>query len=246
MAVSAAATAATAELIEFDLEVCGGGREMAGADEVGRGCLAGPIVAAAVVFDYARFDSRALALLIPGLGDSKKLTAKARERLYPLIIRHASRFSIISCGSSTIDADGLQKTNQRILARSLESLAPCPEVALVDGHLPLKDCLLPHRALRRGDSKSACVAAASIIAKVTRDRLMVKLHERYPQYGFDRHVGYGSLSHREAIARHGYTPLHRRSFNVNLPGLVEETIPGNPGLMSADLGTNFAPDLGTG
>jgi ribonuclease HII len=84
----------------------------------------------------------------------------------------------------------------------------------------LPDCAVPHRPVIKGDSKSACIAAASILAKVTRDRLMMKLHERYPEYGFDGHVGYGSLGHRQAIALHGFTPLHRRSFNVTLPDMT--------------------------
>lgn len=214
------ATVAASALFEFDLDFCGA-REMAGADEVGRGCLAGPIVAAAVVFDYSRMAIDQLAPLLSGLGDSKKLTAKARERLFPLIIRHSSRFSIISCGNRTIDEEGLQKTNLRVLGRSLEALSPYPGLALVDGRQKLPDCGVPHQSIIKGDAKSACVAAASIIAKVTRDRLMQKLHERYPLYGFDGHVGYGSLAHREAIARHGYTSLHRRSFIVSLPDIGE-------------------------
>ncbi|MHB8793557.1 MAG: ribonuclease HII [Thermoleophilia bacterium] len=211
------ATVDTSALFEYDLEACGEGGVVAGADEVGRGCLAGPIVAAAVVFDYSLTKPEVFAPLLKGLGDSKKLTPRMRRYLFPLIIRHASRFTIISYSSRTIDRDGLQKTNLRVLTRSLEALEDWPAVALVDGHLRLPDCLVPHQAVTKGDSKSACIAAASILAKVTRDRLMVKLHDSYPEYGFDGHVGYGSLSHREAIALHGYSPLHRRSFNVTLP-----------------------------
>ncbi|MBI5869404.1 MAG: ribonuclease HII [Actinobacteria bacterium] len=214
------ATADTSALFEFDLESCGGDGDVAGADEVGRGCLAGPIVAAAVVFDYTLMKPEVISPLLSGLSDSKKLTPKVREQLFPLIIRHASRFTIISYSSRTIDRDGLQKTNLRVLARSLEALEHWPAVALVDGHLSLPECTVPHRPVKKGDSKSACIAAASILAKVTRDRLMMKLHERYPEYGFDGHVGYGSLSHREAIVQFGYSPLHRRSFNVSLPGTV--------------------------
>lgn len=212
------ATTDTSALFEFDLQACGGDGEVAGADEVGRGCLAGPIVAAAVVFDYTSRKPEAFLPLLEGLGDSKRLTPKLREHLFPLIIRQASRFTIISYSNRTIDRDGLQKTNLRVLARSLEALAHWPAVALVDGHLKLPDCAVPHRPVKKGDSKSACIAAASILAKVTRDRLMLKLHERYPEYGFNGHVGYGSRGHREAIALHGYSPLHRRSFKVTLPG----------------------------
>lgn len=236
--MAGAATADTSALFEFDLEARGGAAEIAGADEVGRGCLAGPIVAAAVIFDYSLMDPAEMAPLLSGLGDSKKLTAKARERLFPLIIRHASRFAIISSGSRTIDTDGLQKTNLRVLGRSLEALEPEPAVALVDGRLRLPDCAVPHQPVIKGDSKSACIAAASILAKVTRDRLMVKLHESYPEYGFDGHVGYGSLGHREAIARYGFTPLHRRSFNVTLPDIPVGALPeGTTTIIDADPGT---------
>ncbi|MHB8859179.1 MAG: ribonuclease HII [Thermoleophilia bacterium] len=217
MAATAAATASARRLFEFDLEI-GGRAELAGADEVGRGCLAGPIVAAAVVFDYDSTDIASLAPLLKGLGDSKKLTAAARERLFPLIIRHAARFSLVSFTNRTIDENGLHVTNLRALARSLQSLSPCPATALVDGRQQLEECPLPHLAIIKGDSKSASIAAASIVAKVFRDRLMCTMHERYPQYGFNGNAGYGSLAHRQAIVQHGFTPIHRLSFNVNLPG----------------------------
>lgn len=215
--MAAPATANTSALFKFDLEACGGHREIAGCDEVGRGCLAGPIVAAAVVFDYATFDLEKSGPLFSRLGDSKKLSPAAREKLYPVIIRHAARISITSYTSRTIDEKGLHKTNLRALARSLETLEPCPDTALVDGHLPLPGCSHAHTPVKKGDSKSACIAAASIIAKVTRDRLMHTIHQRYPQYGFDQHVGYSTLAHREAIARHGYCSIHRRSFRCELP-----------------------------
>ncbi len=219
--MAATETSPAAILFEYDLEMCGGAGEMAGADEVGRGCLAGPIVAAAVTLDYSRLDIETLAATLKGLGDSKKLTAVARKRLYPLILRNISRFSVISYSSRTIDECGLHKTNLRVLARSLESLEPCPKTALVDGRQQLPDCQVEHQAITKGDTKSACIAAASIVAKVIRDRLMLKLHEQYPEYGFSRHMGYGSLDHREAIAAHGYSPQHRRSFNVTLPRISE-------------------------
>jgi len=209
-------------MLEFDRAASGSG-ELAGADEVGRGCLAGPIVAAAVVFDYSRIDVDYLSPLLAGLGDSKKLAAKTRARLFPLIVREAARFTVISYSSRTIDRDGLHKTNLRALARSLEALEPCPEKALVDGRQQLPGCSLNHQAVIKGDSQSACIAAASIIAKEVRDRLMRHLHELYPEYGFDGHVGYGSVAHREAIARHGYSPIHRRSFKLTLPNLLADS-----------------------
>ena len=127
--MAASTSADTIALFAFDLEA-GGGGEVAGADEVGRGCLAGPIVAAAVVLDYSLLTVDELAPQLAGLGDSKKLTAKARERLYPLTIRQASRFAIVSAGNRTIDEQGLHITHLRILGRSRESLDSCPHVAL--------------------------------------------------------------------------------------------------------------------
>lgn len=210
------ATATAAGLFHFDMELCGRG-EAAGADEAGRGCLAGPLVAAAVVFNYSLLDSGRFARLGEKLNDSKQLTARAREELYPLVIQAASRVGIIVAGNRTIDRDGLHKTNLSALGRSLELVAPCAGMMLVDGRLPLPDCPLPHTPVTRGDAKSACVAAASVIAKVTRDRVMRRLHESYPEYGFDSHVGYATAAHKEAIAIHGFTPLHRLSFNITLP-----------------------------
>jgi len=214
-------TPRAAALFDFDRELCGAG-EIAGADEAGRGCLAGPLVVAAVVFDYSRRDPKTFAGLLPGLTDSKKLTAQAREKLYPLIARHASRFSIIVTGNRTIDERGLHKTNLRALGRSLAALDPRPEILLVDGRQELPAGSLPHRPIKGGDGRSACIAAASVIAKVTRDRLMHLLHPIYPQYGFEKHVGYATREHRAAIAQHGFCALHRRSFSMaSIPGADE-------------------------
>lgn len=200
-------------LFDFDLECCGP-QEIAGADEAGRGCLAGPLVVAAVVFDYSRREPSWYAQTLSRLADSKKLTASAREAIYPLICRHASRFSIVISTNRTIDTDGLHITNLRTLCKSVEALEPWPDVVVVDGRQQLPDCIVPHRSIKGGDAKSACIAAASVIAKVTRDRLMKRLHAFYPEYGFEKHVGYGTKEHREAIARHGLCDLHRRSFRI--------------------------------
>lgn len=200
-------------LFEYDRERCGFG-EIAGADEAGRGCLAGPLVAAAVVLDYSLWEPHRFAELLAGLTDSKQLTALARQRLYPLILRHASRLSIIVSGSRTIDEQGVQVTNLQALGQSLMAVAPLPAVMLVDGRLRLPSGPDVHEAVTGGDSKSACIAAASVIAKVTRDRLMRDLDEQYPDYGFARHMGYGTRDHRAAIAQHGLTPVHRRSFSM--------------------------------
>lgn len=209
-------TAAISSLFRYDRELCGGG-EAAGADEAGRGCLAGPLVAAAVVFDYSRFEAGRFARLTGTLNDSKKLSVRAREQLYPLVIQAASRVAIVLAGNHTIDRDGLHNTNLRVLGRCLELVAPCSGVMLVDGRQQLPWCSAPHTPLVKGDSISASVAAASVVAKVTRDRVMRRLHQAYPEYSFDSHVGYATVTHKEAIARHGLTPLHRRSFDITLP-----------------------------
>lgn len=205
--------AAISPLIEYDLGRCGGRGEVAGADEAGRGCLAGPLAAAAVVFDYRRLDARALGQLA-GLKDSKKLTPAARETLYPLILRHAARVALVLASARTIDGQGLHVTNLRALADSLAALAPCPEVVLVDGYaLPAGPA--GHEPLKKGDSLSAAVAAASIVAKVARDRVMRLAHLDLPDYGFDRHMGYATAEHIAVIAERGYSSFHRRSFRIN-------------------------------
>ncbi|MHB1391433.1 MAG: ribonuclease HII [Thermoleophilia bacterium] len=206
-------------LFEYDRERCGAA-PIAGADEAGRGCLAGPLVAAAVVLDYSAREPSQFAELLMGLTDSKKLTALSRQRLYPLIMRHASRLSIIVTGSRAIDEQGVQVVNMEALSQSLMAVAPLPAVLLVDGRLRLPSGPEGHEAVTGGDSKSACVAAASVIAKVTRDRLMHGMDEQYPDYGFAQHMGYGTRDHRAAIARNGLTPLHRRSFSMGpMPGI---------------------------
>lgn len=208
-------------MFEFDLELCGPG-EIAGADEAGRGCLAGPLVAAAVVFDYSSHKPAWYARILANLADSKQLSAGRREELFPLITRHAARYAIIVSGNRTIDAEGLHVTNLKSLCQSVESLAPWPDIVVVDGRQQLPQCTVPHVPVTGGDKKSACIAAASIIAKVARDRLMRSLHSFYPVYGFDRHVGYGTKEHRAAIARHGFCDLHRRSFKMGgQPGEME-------------------------
>ena len=181
-----------------------------GADEAGRGCLAGPIAAAAVCLDYAVLGEADLAAL-SGLDDSKRLTRPRREALYHEIVRLARQVVVVLFSPATIDRDGLHRCNLRGLARAIERLDPAPDVALVDG-FRLPECAREHRAVVGGDRLSAAVAAASIVAKVTRDRVMCGLHETYPMYGFDRHVGYATAVHQEAICEHGVCELHRLSF----------------------------------
>ena len=197
------------ERFAFDLNLAGPA-PVAGADEAGRGCLAGPLVTAAVCFDYSVLGAADFSAL-DVLHDSKRLTRARREGLYNEILRRARQVVVISCAPGTIDRDGLQRCNLRSLARALEAICPAPALALVDG-FALPRCSTPHRAVVGGDGLSAAIAAASVIAKVTRDRLMRRLHRGYPQYGFERHVGYATRAHLDAIAEHGVCELHRLSF----------------------------------
>jgi len=184
---------------------------VAGADEAGRGCLAGPLVAAAVLIDYERLsvsDRRALA----GLHDSKQMTPERRAELFPCVLSAAERVSVVVRCARGIDDRGLHVTNLEALSSALERLRPDPAtICLVDG-FALRRCTVPHRAVIEGDGTSAAIAAASVIAKVTRDRYMHEAAGDHPGWGFEEHVGYSTPEHREAIERLGISPLHRRSF----------------------------------
>jgi ribonuclease HII len=188
-----------------------GSRLVAGADEAGRGCLAGPLVAAAVLIDYetlSHADRRALA----GLHDSKQMKPERREELYPAVLRAAERVSVVVRCARGIDNRGLHVTNIEALSSALERLRPEERATcLVDG-FALRECTVPHRAVIEGDGTSAAIAAASVVAKVTRDRYMRRAADRHPGWGFEEHVGYSTPEHREAIERIGISPLHRRSF----------------------------------
>ena len=183
---------------------------MAGSDEAGRGSLAGPLVAAAVLFDHDSLtlsDRRSLA----GLHDSKQMTVEDREQLYPCVMRAAARVSVVARCVRGIDARGLHITNLEALAAALERVDPGDAVCLVDG-FRLGARGPAHRAVVDGDAQSAAIAAASVIAKVTRDRYMRRAAAVYPGWGFDENVGYSTPEHREAITQIGISALHRRSF----------------------------------
>ena len=180
---------------------------LAGVDEVGRGCLAGPMVAAAVVLDYARAPARPLR----GLTDSKALSAGARDEYHGRILLVARRVTLTVVSAGTIDRRGLHRSDLAALASCLELLDGDYDLALVDG-FDLKRPDLRAHCVVGGDWHSAAIAAASVVAKVTRDRLMHRLHDRHPEYGFGTHVGYATSEHRQALAAHGATALHRRSF----------------------------------
>jgi len=202
-------------LIAHDMGL--GGRFVAGADEAGRGCLAGPIIAAAVCLDTQRLGGDVRRDLA-GLDDSKRLTRRRRAGLVGAVMRHAAQVVVISASARSIDADGLHATNIRIMRDALARLDPPPDIALVDG-FELGPDAPPHRRVIKGDATSAAIAAASIIAKEARDRLMRgPAAAAYPGYGFEGHVGYITAAHTQAVRDLGPSPLHRRSFRSRAYG----------------------------
>jgi ribonuclease HII len=177
---------------------------LAGVDEAGRGPLAGPIVAAAVVFPAN--------VRIKGLADSKLLTPKKREELFLKIQKKALGIGIGQVGHELIDKINIGKANLLALKMAVENLPLIPHFILIDGERNRIDLAIAQRGINDGDKKCVSIAAASIIAKVTRDRLMLKLHEKYPGYGFDRHKGYATREHVCNLSRLGSCPVHRKSF----------------------------------
>jgi ribonuclease HII len=176
---------------------------IAGVDEAGRGPLAGPVVAAAVILDELK--------PIQGLADSKKLSAKRREKLFDEIRAKALCFSIAEASVEEIDTLNILQATMLAMKRAVEGLRLKPHKVLVDGNrLPSLDILA--EAIVQGDAKVPAISAASILAKVQRDRLCASMHQAHPQYGFDQHKGYGTPAHLDALAAHGASPWHRRSF----------------------------------
>ena len=176
---------------------------VAGVDEVGRGCLAGPVVAAAVVLDPDRYIARVC--------DSKTVTALERERLYEKITGGALSWFVAAAECDEIDRINIHQASLRAMQRAVLGLAPLPDFVLVDA-FRIPDLRMPQRAVEQGDTRCTAIAAASIVAKVTRDRIMLELHARDPRYGFDRHKGYATREHLDAVSRFGYSDVHRRSF----------------------------------
>jgi ribonuclease HII len=176
---------------------------VAGVDEVGRGCLAGPVVAAAVVLNPARY--------VPRICDSKTVTAIERTRLYERITRTAVAWGVAAAEPDEIDRINIHQASLRAMQRAVLALAPGPDFVLVDA-FRIPDLLMAQRAVVHGDARCTAIAAASIVAKVTRDGLMHELHTRDPRYGFDRHKGYATQEHLHAVAQFGYSDVHRRSF----------------------------------
>lgn len=174
-----------------------------GVDEAGRGPLAGPVCAAAVILPPN--------LEIPGLTDSKKLTDKKRRELFPVIREQAIAYGIGYASEQEIDEINILQATFLAMQRALDQLTVRPDLALIDGNRE-KDFGLPVKTVVKGDSLSANIAAASVLAKVSRDDLMLEMAEKYPEYGFDVHKGYGTKTHYAALTEHGPSPIHRRTF----------------------------------
>ena len=193
--------------IGLDFEKCAvaeGFSFIAGVDEVGRGCLAGAVVAVACILDLSK-------PLPAGLNDSKKLSAKKREQIAEELRSNALAYSIGQIEAEEIDRINILEATKKAMRLAIENLEPQADFLLIDA-LQLKDVSLPQKAIIKGDATSASIAAASIIAKVYRDNLMAEFDKIYPVYGFARHAGYGTKVHFEAIKTHGACPLHRKSF----------------------------------
>ena len=185
---------------------------VAGVDEVGRGCLAGPVVAAAVVLHPEKH--------IPGVCDSKLVPAAERERIYERIMRDAVTWAVAAAEPTEIDLINIHQASLRAMQRAVLALIPLPDIVLVDA-FRIPELPMAQRGVLHGDRRCSAIAAASIVAKVTRDRQMLDLHSRDPRYGFDRHKGYATADHLDAVARFGYSEAHRRSFR---PAMLFDTI----------------------
>ncbi len=192
---------------DFSLETASGAARVAGIDEAGRGPLAGPVVAAAVILNPVQLSAPELI----GLNDSKKITARARDRLFAYLTAHAE-VGVGIADVETIDRINILQATLAAMTEAVAELAAPPDLALIDGNKipPAMTCRA--EAVVKGDSRSLSIAAASVIAKVTRDRLMLDLAERYPGYGWERNAGYGTAEHLAALQHLGATPAHRKSF----------------------------------
>lgn len=197
---------------QFEKEAMAEGRALVcGCDEAGAGPLAGPVYAAAVILP--------LGLDIPGLDDSKKLTEKKREALFPVIQENALAWSVAAVDAAEIDRTDILSARMKAMQLAIDGLSQKPDFALIDGNRDrgrTAAITAPHRCLVKGDSLSASIAAASILAKVSRDRYMTEAAVQYPAYCFDKHKGYGTKLHYELLREHGPSPIHRRTFLKNL------------------------------
>ena len=186
-----------------------GFRLIAGVDEAGRGPLAGPVFAAAVIMSEDKY--------IPDIKDSKKLSEKKREKVFDYIIENADYYAIASVDEQEIDEINILNATHKAMNAAVDSLGVKPDYVLIDGN-SIKNMDLPHETVVKGDAKVACIAAASILAKVSRDRYIRELSDKYPEYGFDKHKGYGTAAHIDALKRLGPCPIHRKSFLKKILG----------------------------
>ena len=176
---------------------------IAGVDEAGRGPLAGPVCAAAVILKKGQF--------IDGVKDSKKLSEKKREELYDVIINNAEAYAIVLCDEKEIDEINILNATFKAMNEAIKQLKIKTDYILIDGN-SIKNLDIPHECVVKGDAKCNSIGAASILAKVTRDRYMMEMHEKYPEYGFDKHKGYPTKLHYEMIEKHGILPIHRLTY----------------------------------
>ena len=182
-----------------------------GCDEAGAGPLAGPVYAAAVILPFG--------VDIPGLNDSKKLTEKKREQMFPLIKERAVAWAVASVDAEEIDRTDILSARMKAMQMAIDALALKPDMALIDGNRDAgrtARIITPHELIVKGDSRSASIAAASVLAKVSRDHWMEDMAKEYPQYRFEQHKGYGTKLHYDMLREHGISPIHRRSFLKNL------------------------------
>ena len=200
------------DLWQYEKEAPAGGNTLVcGFDEAGAGPLAGPVYAAAVILPFGED--------IPGLDDSKKLTEKKREGLFPVIQDRALAWSVAWVEAAEIDATDILSARIKAMQLAIDGLSPKPDFALIDGnrdHGQSAVITAPHRCVVKGDSLSASIAAASVLAKVSRDRFMAEMAQKYPEYRFDKHKGYGTRLHYELLRTYGPSPIHRRTFLKNL------------------------------
>ncbi len=193
------------DMLEYEKRLWEAGYELvAGVDEAGRGPLAGPVYAAAVIFPKG--------LVIEGVNDSKKLTEKKREQLYDIIKENAVAYSIVSVDEKEIDKINILNAAMKAFKTALDALPQKADYALLDGNRAPSDMDISYEAVVKGDAKSQAIAAASILAKVERDRYITEMDKLYPQYGFAKHKGYPTKEHKEAVAQFGPSPIHRLTF----------------------------------
>lgn len=210
-----------------------GFNHVAGVDEVGRGCLAGPVVAAAVVLNPGRY--------VPRVCDSKTVTALEREALYQRITRTALTWAVAAAEPEEIDRLNIHQASLRAMQRAVLALSPIPDCVMVDA-FRIPDLLMAQRAVVHGDARCTAIAAASIVAKVTRDRIMRVLHVQDPRYGFDRHKGYATRDHLQAVSAHGYSGAHRQSFRpLSVFGPVDVAGPAAAAAVEVPSPTEFLP-----